>query len=30
MRAMPQMVWSTLPDGHHDYFNQQWYDTGVP
>ena len=29
--AMPQMVWSTLPDGHHDYFNQQWYDfTGVP
>ena len=29
--AMPQMVWSTLPDGYHDYFNQQWYDfTGVP
>ena len=29
--AMPQMVWSTLPDGHHDYFNQQWYDfTGLP
>lgn len=29
--AMPQMVWSTLPDGAHDYFNQQWYDfTGVP
>lgn len=29
--AMPQMVWSTLPDGHHDYYNQQWYDfTGVP
>ena len=29
--AMPQMVWSTLPDGHHDYFNQQWYDfTGGP
>ena len=28
--AMPQMVWSTLPDGCHDYFNQQWYDfTGV-
>ena len=28
--AMPQMVWSTLPDGRHDYFNQQWYDfTGV-
>lgn len=25
------MVWSTLPDGDHDYFNQRWYDfTGVP
>jgi PAS domain S-box-containing protein len=29
--AMPQMVWSTLPDGSHDYFNSQWYEfTGVP
>lgn len=29
--AMPQMVWSTLPDGAHDYFNAQWYEfTGVP
>lgn len=29
--AMPQMVWSTRPDGYHDYYNQQWYDfTGVP
>jgi PAS domain S-box-containing protein len=29
--AMPQMVWSTLPDGYHDYFNRQWYEfTGVP
>ena len=29
--AMPQMVWSTLPNGMHDYFNQRWYDfTGVP
>lgn len=29
--AMPQMVWSTLPDGFHDYYNAQWYDfTGVP
>jgi PAS domain S-box-containing protein len=29
--AMPQMVWSTLPDGFHDYYNQQWYEfTGVP
>jgi PAS domain S-box-containing protein len=28
--AMPQMVWSTLPSGFHDYFNQQWYDfTGM-
>lgn len=24
--AMPQMVWSSMPDGCHDYFNQQWYD----
>lgn len=29
--AMPQMVWSTRPDGHHDYYNAQWYAfTGVP
>lgn len=29
--AMPQMVWSTLPDGSHDYYNAQWYEfTGVP
>jgi PAS domain S-box-containing protein len=28
--AMPQMVWSTLPDGSHDYYNAQWYAfTGV-
>ncbi|MEC3912312.1 PAS domain-containing protein [Sphingobium sp. CR2-8] len=28
--AMPQMVWSTLPDGYHDYYNARWYDyTGV-
>lgn len=28
---VPQMVWSTLPDGFHDYFNQRWYDyTGMP
>ncbi|WP_323141927.1 PAS domain-containing hybrid sensor histidine kinase/response regulator [Massilia phyllosphaerae] len=28
--AVPQMVWSTLPDGRHDYFSQRWYDfTGV-
>ena len=29
--AMPQMVWSTRPDGYHDYFNQRWLDfTGLP
>lgn len=29
--AMPQMVWSTLPDGFHDYYNARWYlFTGVP
>lgn len=29
--AMPQMVWSTLPDGYHDYYNHRWYEfTGVP
>ena len=28
--AMPQMVWSTLPDGYHDYYNARWYEyTGV-
>jgi PAS domain S-box-containing protein len=28
--AMPQMIWSTLPNGLHDYYNQRWYDfTGV-
>ena len=28
---IPQMVWSTLPDGFHDYYNRQWYAfTGVP
>ncbi|SFD05907.1 PAS domain S-box-containing protein [Massilia yuzhufengensis] len=29
--AMPQSVWSTRPDGFHDYYNDQWYAfTGVP
>ena len=29
--AMPQMVWSTLPDGFHDYYNARWYEfTGAP
>ncbi|MFH6785216.1 PAS domain-containing protein [Methylobacterium sp. MA0201] len=28
--SMPQMVWSTLPDGYHDYYNTRWYEfTGV-
>ena len=29
--SMPQMVWSTLPDGFHDYYNARWYEfTGMP
>ncbi|MCO5168265.1 MAG: PAS domain S-box protein [Planctomycetes bacterium] len=24
--AMPQLVWVARPDGHHEYFNQRWYD----
>ena len=29
--VMPQMVWSTRPDGFHDYFNKRWYEfTGIP
>ena len=29
--TMPQMVWSTQPDGNHDYYNARWYEfTGVP
>ena len=29
--AMPQIVWSTLHDGFHDYYNRGWYEfTGVP
>lgn len=28
---LPQMVWSTLPDGYHDFYNEPWYAfTGVP
>lgn len=23
--SMPQMVWSTRPDGYHDYYNARWY-----
>ncbi|WP_448658945.1 PAS domain-containing protein [Sphingomonas sp. CJ99] len=29
--SIDPMVWSTRADGHHDYFNDRWYDfTGVP
>jgi PAS domain S-box-containing protein len=29
--SIDQMIWSTRPDGHHDYYNRRWYDyTGVP
>lgn len=29
--SMPQVVWSTLPDGYHDYYNARWYEfTGRP
>ncbi|HBZ06391.1 MAG TPA: hypothetical protein DEP03_08405 [Massilia sp.] len=29
--AMPQMVWSALPDGYHDYYNRQHYEfSGMP
>jgi diguanylate cyclase (GGDEF)-like protein/PAS domain S-box-containing protein len=28
---IPQMVWSTRPDGFHDYYSNLWYDfTGAP
>jgi PAS domain S-box-containing protein len=29
--SVNQMIWSTRPDGFHDYFNHRWYEfTGVP
>jgi PAS domain S-box-containing protein len=29
--SIDQMIWSTLPDGYHDYYNDRWYEyTGVP
>jgi PAS domain S-box-containing protein len=29
--AFPHIVWSTLPDGYHDYYNARWYAfTGTP
>ncbi|WP_051676777.1 PAS domain S-box protein [Sphingomonas astaxanthinifaciens] len=31
LNAIPQMVWSTLPDGYHDFYNDRWYEfTGAP
>lgn len=31
LNTIPQMVWSTLPDGYHDFYNDRWYEfTGVP
>jgi PAS domain S-box-containing protein len=29
--SVDQMIWSTRPDGYHDFYNQRWYDyTGMP
>ncbi len=29
--SIDQMIWSTQPDGFHDYYNDRWYEfTGVP
>ena len=29
--SIDQMVWSTRPDGFHDYYNERWYEyTGMP
>ncbi|MBB3936419.1 PAS domain S-box protein [Aureimonas phyllosphaerae] len=29
--TIDQMVWTTLPDGFHDYYNDRWYEfTGMP
>ncbi|MET0904724.1 MAG: response regulator [Tardiphaga sp.] len=29
--SIDQMIWSTRPDGFHDYYNKRWYDyTGMP
>jgi len=24
--SVDQMIWTTLPDGHHDYYNDRWYE----
>lgn len=30
LNHLPQITWSTLPDGYHDFYNKQWYEfTGV-
>ena len=30
VEALPQLVWTARPDGHHEFFNQRWYDyTGL-
>lgn len=29
--SIDQMIWSTRPDGYHDYYNHRWYEfTGMP
>jgi PAS domain S-box-containing protein len=29
--SIDQLIWSTRPDGFHDYFNRRWYEyTGMP
>lgn len=29
--SIDQMLWAALPNGHHDFFNQRWYEfTGAP
>ncbi|HEY0011731.1 MAG TPA: PAS domain-containing protein [Allosphingosinicella sp.] len=29
--SIDHMIWSTRPDGYHDYYNRRWYEfTGVP
>ena len=31
LELMPQLVWTTTPDGYHDYYNERWYAfTGMP
>lgn len=31
VNSVDQMIWSTRPDGFHDYYNRRWYEfTGVP